>query len=554
MSLQEKLKRVFADAAGVAPDQVQVEVPPDPTLGDFAFPCFSLAKQHKKAPGQISSDLAGKLSSPLVRSAKAAGPYVNVFVTVQALADALTLSPALQTPETILVESPSPNTNKPLHLGHVRNMLLGNAVTALLRKRGHKALRMDIVNDRGVHICKSMLAYERWGGGETPASTNMKSDHFCGHYYVVFAKEAEKDATLESQAQEMLRAWEAGDPHVRALWEKMRAWCLEGFAQTYKDFAVHIDQAHYESDIYQLGKDVVREGLERGIFKKDEKGAVYADVPGGQKFVQRADGTSIYITQDLALAKIRFAQFHMDRLVYVVGNEQNHHFTSLFSIFSQLGYTFAARCYHLSYGMISLPEGKMKSREGTVVDADDLRAKMIELAAEEVARRFPDLSVSELEHRAQAIGMGALVFYVLKFDPSKDFVYDPKESISFTGDTGPYVMYTYARISSIFRKGAVQAILGADASVLEHDLERQLLAKLVQYPSVVASAADQYRPSSLAQYLLELARLTNAYYHDVHVLVPNENLKFARAWLLTQVQQVLADGLGLLGVSVLDEM
>ncbi len=475
-------------------------------------------------------------------------------MTVQALADALTISPAPQTPETILVESPSPNTNKPLHLGHVRNMLLGNAVTALLRKRGHKALRMDIVNDRGVHICKSMLAYERWGGGETPASTNMKSDHFCGHYYVVFAKEAEKDATLESQAQEMLRAWEAGDPHVRALWEKMRTWCLEGFAQTYKDFAVHIDQAHYESDIYQLGKDVVREGLERGIFKKDEKGAVYADVPGGQKFVQRADGTSIYITQDLALAKIRFAQFHMDRLVYVVGNEQNHHFTSLFSIFSQLGYTFAARCYHLSYGMISLPEGKMKSREGTVVDADDLRAKMIELAAEEVARRFPDLSVSELEHRAQAIGMGALVFYVLKFDPSKDFVYDPKESISFTGDTGPYVMYTYARISSIFRKGAVQAILGADASVLEHDLERQLLAKLVQYPSVVASAADQYRPSSLAQYLLELARLTNAYYHDVQVLVPNENLKFARAWLLTQVQQVLADGLGLLGVSVLDEM
>jgi arginyl-tRNA synthetase len=556
MSLRRLVAEALAAHTSLAPDEVDalLEVPPKPEMGDFAFPCFQLAKTLKKAPPVIAQELAGKLGVPF--SGTALGPYVNVRVALPKLFEHALAGATIETvaiPETICVESPSPNTNKPLHLGHVRNMLLGNAITELLKRRGHTVKRLDLVNDRGVHICKSMLAYERAGRGDTPESTGKKGDHFVGDYYVEYSKLEKENPAIEQEAQAMLQAWEAGDENVRALWSMMRQWCLSGMRQTYADYGVAHDSVDYESEIYTLGKEIVEQGKVSGVFKADEKGAFYADTPVGQKYVLRADGTSIYVTQDIALAKLRFECFRMNRLVYVVGSEQMHHFKALFSIFEELGFSFGKSCFHLSYGMVYLPEGKMKSREGTVVDADDLRSEMIALAREEVARRSPELSNDEVSRRATAIGMGALKFFILKFTPTQDMTYDSKESISFTGETGPYVQYTYARLSSIIRKAGGVPV-SVEYAALTEDLERQVALKLLAWPATLASAADGYRPSVVCTYVIELAQLANTYYHDVQVLTAEVAVKDARLKLLDSARTTLKDALGTLGIDVLEEM
>ena len=559
MSLRSLVSSALAVHAGLCEQDVAVllEVPPNPAMGDFAFPCFQLAKTLRKAPPVIAQELAGKLEVPLVGTAL--GSYVNIridlptlFETVLApLADSVEVPTT--TPEIICVESPSPNTNKPLHLGHVRNMLLGNAIVELLKRRGHDVKQINLVNDRGVHICKSMLAYERAGRNDTPESTGLKGDHFVGKYYVEYSQAEKENPALEQEAQAMLQKWEAGDEHVRALWEKMRTWCLHGMHATYKDFGVAHHTVDYESEIYLLGKEIVEHGKKINVFLQDEKGAFYADTPVGPKYVLRADGTSIYVTQDIALAKLRFERFGMDRLVYVVGSEQIHHFKALFSIFDQLGFPFGKNCLHLAYGLIYLPDGKMKSREGTVVDADDLRLEMIRMASEEVTRRSPELSAETVHARAVAIAMGALKFYILKFNPTQDMTYDPAESISFAGETGPYVQYTYARLSSIIRKaGGVSNTV--DYTALTHDLERQIGLKIAQWREVFVAAADAYRPSLVCSYLVELAQLTNTYYHDVPVLIADDATKNARLFFMDAIRTTIKDGLSTLGIDVLEEM
>ena len=559
MSLRSLVSSALAVHAGLCEQDVAVllEVPPNPAMGDFAFPCFQLAKTLRKAPPVIAQELAGKLEVPLVGTAL--GSYVNIridlptlFETVLApLADSVEVPTT--TPEIICVESPSPNTNKPLHLGHVRNMLLGNAIVELLKRRGHDVKQINLVNDRGVHICKSMLAYERAGRNDTPESTGLKGDHLVGKYYVEYSQAEKENPALEQEAQAMLQKWEAGDEHVRALWEKMRTWCLHGMHATYKDFGVAHHTVDYESEIYLLGKEIVEHGKKINVFLQDEKGAFYADTPVGPKYVLRADGTSIYVTQDIALAKLRFERFGMDRLVYVVGSEQIHHFKALFSIFDQLGFPFGKNCLHLAYGLIYLPDGKMKSREGTVVDADDLRLEMIRMASEEVTRRSPELSAETVHARAVAIAMGALKFYILKFNPTQDMTYDPAESISFAGETGPYVQYTYARLSSIIRKaGGVSNTV--DYTALTHDLERQIGLKIAQWREVFVAAADAYRPSLVCSYLVELAQLTNTYYHDVSVLTADDATKNARLFFMDAIRTTIKDGLSMLGIDVLEEM
>ncbi len=580
MTLQNRVAELLAGASGLPAEQVLalLEVPPNPSLGDYAFPCFTLAKTLRKSPPVIAAEIAAKLSADWIEHVAVAGAYVNITIKTAEIAKAAlntSRTSALPTSDcqTICIESPAPNTNKPLHLGHVRNMLLGVAVRTLLARRGHKVHALDLVNDRGVHICKSMLAYNMVGHGATPSSTGMKGDHFVGKYYVEYSRAEKDNPELEKEAQAMLIAWEENNPDVRALWSQMREWCLAGFAESYKNFGVEIEKTYYESEIYLDGKDLILDAAKRGVFKTDagelsdgktlkgnteyRTGAVYADLTAkglGNKVLLRADGSAIYITQDIALAKKRFDTYQMDRMLYVVGNEQNHHFQVLFSIFEQLGFSFAPQCKHMSYGYVSLPTGRMKSREGTVVDADDLRREMIALAAEEITKRTPELAEEEVARRAEAIGMGALRFYILKYDPARDFVYDPAESISFAGETGPYVQYTYARIQSIFRKASVMEACELDVLFLVEPREKQILNALLRYEEVVATAADKYEPYHVATYVLDLAQIANSYYHDTQILVDEVKLRSARLALLRAVSIVIKDALSLLGITALDEM
>ena len=458
--------------------------------------------------------------------------------------------------EKILLESPGPNTNKPLHLGHLRNMLLGVSLRNILRNLGHEVIPVDVVNDRGIHICKSMLAYKLFGNGETPESTGIKGDYFVGNYYVKYSEELKKDPSLEDQAKEMLVKWEEGDKETIDIWKKMRDWCLEGFEESFKNFDVHHDKSYYESNTYKQGKEIILDGLKKGLFEKNEEGAIVANLKEqglGEKVLLRADGTSIYITQDIQLAKQRFEDYNMDRIIYIVGSEQNHHFKVLFEVLKMLGFPFADKCYHLSYGMVYLPEGKMKSREGTIVDADTFKFDMVEMSKKEMKERYPDLDEKEIESRAEIVATGAVNFFMLKYDSHKDFVYDPKQSLNFTGDTGPYVQYTHARICSIQRR-AGEKPSKADYKLLELESERNLINKLGEYKNIVIKSGESFRPSIVATYILELAQMFNNYYHETQVLVEDESLKDARLFLIDKVKYVLSQGLSLLNIKAPEEM
>ncbi len=478
-----------------------------------------------------------------------------------------------------MVEYSSPNTNKPLHLGHVRNNLLGYSVSELLKADGYEVYKVNLVNDRGIHICKSMLAWQKWGNGETPESSGLKGDHLVGKYYVIFDKEykkqiealmadgktedeAKKSAALIKEAQQMLLAWEAGDTAVIDLWKKMNGWVYDGFAVSYKNLGVDFDQYYYESNTYLLGKDIVDEGLAKGVFFKKEDGSVWIDLTAeglDQKLVLRADGTSVYITQDLGTAQMKYDDFHMDQSIYVVGNEQDYHFKVLFLILEKLGKSWAQGLHHLSYGMVDLPSGKMKSREGTVVDADDLVAEMIETAKQktEALGKINDFSETEKDELYYNIGLGALKYFLLKVEPKKRLLFDPAESIDFQGHTGPFIQYTHARIKSLLSKANYQLMVGSEqftVGLLPTELEMIML--LAKYPEEISAAAKAYSPAFLANYLYEVAKLFNKFYHEVPPIVKEENvaLKQHRLNICKLTADILKAGTAILGINVPERM
>ena len=478
----------------------------------------------------------------------------------------------------VMVEYSSPNTNKPLHLGHVRNNLLGYSVAELLKADGYEVFKVNLVNDRGIHICKSMLAWEKWGNGETPENSGLKGDHLVGKYYVVFDKEykkeiealktegqtedeAKKNAPLIKEAQQMLLAWEAGDEAVISLWKKMNGWVYDGFAVSYKNLGVDFDKYYYESNTYLLGKDTVDEGLAKGVFFKKEDGSVWIDLTADgldQKLVLRADGTSVYITQDLGTAQMKYDDFHMDKSIYVVGNEQDYHFKVLFLILEKLGKSWAKGLYHLSYGMVDLPSGKMKSREGTVVDADDLVAEMIETAKQktEALGKINDFSEQEKEELYYNIGLGALKYFLLKVEPKKRLLFDPSESIDFQGNTGPFIQYTHARIKSLLAKADFKlGVKSLELTKLE-PTELEMIMLLAKYPEELTNAAKAYSPAFLANYLYEVAKLFNKFYHEVPPIVKEENeaLKQHRLNICKVTADVLKAGTAILGINVPERM
>jgi len=480
----------------------------------------------------------------------------------------------------VMVEYASPNTNKPLHLGHVRNVLLGYSVAQILKAAGKKVYKTQVINDRGIHICKSMLAWEKFGNNATPESTGLKGDKLVGNYYVEFDKaykaeinqliekgltedEAKKQAPLILEAQEMLRKWEAGDEHVVNLWKKMNSWVYEGFEATYKNIGVDFDCNYYESNTYLLGKDVVDEGLAKGIFYKKEDGSVWIDLTADgldEKLVLRSDGTSVYITQDIGTAIQRVKDFpDVGGMVYTVGNEQDYHFKVLFLILKKLGYDWAEHLFHLSYGMVDLPSGKMKSREGTVVDADDLMSDMTVTAREisEELGKLEGLSEEEKNTLYQTIGLGALKYYILKVDPKKRILFDPKESVDFAGNTGPFIQYTYARIQSILRKADFDysAVILSGSEVSLHEKEKGLIKILAQFPEVIQQAAKTYSPALIANYTYDLVKEYNSFYQSVSILgETDENKKVFRVQLSAKVGQTIKNAFALLGIDVPNRM
>ncbi|MGN7203783.1 arginine--tRNA ligase [Pedobacter sp. SAFR-022] len=478
----------------------------------------------------------------------------------------------------VMVEYSSPNTNKPLHLGHVRNNLLGYSVSELLKANGAEVFKVNLVNDRGIHICKSMLAWQKWSNGETPESSGIKGDHLVGKYYVIFDKEykkeidalkeagqteeeAKKNAPLIKEAQAMLLAWENGDPEVKALWSTMNGWVYDGFAVSYKNLGVDFDKYYYESNTYLLGKDTVEEGLAKGVFFKKEDGSVWIDLTEDgldQKLVLRADGTSVYITQDLGTAQMKYDDFAMDESIYVVGNEQDYHFKVLFLILEKLGKTWAKGLHHLSYGMVDLPNGKMKSREGTVVDADDLVKEMIETAKQktEALGKINDFSEEEKETLYHNIGLGALKYFLLKVEPKKRLLFDPAESIDFQGNTGPFIQYTHARIKSLLSKAAYSSAATTSPDLAISNTELEMIMLLAKYPSEIAIAAKGFSPASLANYLYEVAKMFNKFYHEVPPIIKEENaeMRQLRLNLSAVVANILKAGMRLLGITVPERM
>ncbi len=505
--------------------------------------------------------------------------YRHLAHDIRTLFDPAT-NPFLSPPQKLMVEYSSPNTNKPLHLGHIRNNLLGYSVAAVLKAAGNDVVKVNLVNDRGIHICKSMLAWKKFGHGETPASTGLKGDHLVGKYYVIYDKkfkeqvealvqdgvgkeEAEKQAPLTLEIQDMLRAWEAGDPETLALWKTMNGWVYDGFAVTYKNLGVDFDKMYYESETYLLGKKLVDEGLEKGVFFRKEDGSVWVDLTDvglDQKVVLRADGTSVYITQDLGTAQLRFDEFAaLSRLVYVVGNEQDYHFKVLKEIFRKMGRPWADGIYHLSYGMVDLPSGKMKSREGTVVDADDLIHEIVEEAemATKALGKIDDFDNEEARQLYHDLGLGALKYFILKVDPKKRMLFNPAESIDLNGNTGPFIQYTYARIRSVLRKGATLQ-LNASEETMDYTMsaaERSLVKLLYTYPQVIADAANALSPSLVAAHVYDLAKAFNHFYHD-HVIVDDQSpaISAFRLKLAGMVAETLKEGTRLLGINVPERM
>lgn len=542
-----------------------LEVPPNHDLGDFAFPCFVLAKIMKETPHTIALNIRSNMGDMPegISDIQTHGPYINFFIDrknfaleiidrIQKEKSSLGKPPAPEKEIRTMVEFPSPNTNKPLHLGHLRNMTIGEGVSRILEFNGEKVIRANLNNDRGIHICKSMAAYQKYGKNKSPRSEKKKSDHFVGDYYVMFNNRAKKNESLEILSHRMLQRWEAGDKEIIKLWEKMNKWALDGFEETYKKFGIKHDVTFYESKIYKHGKEIVMQGLKDKIFQKRKDGAIIADLKKdklGEKVLLRIDGTSVYMTQDLYLAKLKFEKYKLDKSIYVVGNEQNYHFNVLFNLLKKLG--FEKQMSHLSYGLVDLPEGKMKSREGTVVDADDIIEKVQDLVKKELTKRNK-LSKHELERRSLIIALASIKYLLLKVDSKKSMTFNPKKSINFEGDTGPYILYTYARASSILKKIKSLAGLTDEYQDKIEKSETALVKKLGDYSNVIMKAYETLNPSLIANYAYQLAQTFNEFYHACPVK-GSENESF-RVGLVKAFREIIKNSLELIGIETLEEM
>lgn len=534
---------------------IELEIPPDKNFGDYAFPCFKLAKENSKKPDETAKELEGKIKpTKIIEKVKATGPFLNFFINKIEMAQEILVRINKEKnnygkgaeKKRVMVEFCSPNTNKPLHLGHVRNCVIGESISNILKFSGSHVTKACLVNDKGVHICKSMLAYRKWGKNMLP---DVKPDYFVGRFYVMFAQKAREAPELENEAQALLQKWEKGDKDTIKLWKRMNSWVYDGFKETYNALGVAFDKYYHESLIYKEGKELILDGLERGVFSSDDS-AVVADLERyglPKKVLIRSDGTTIYITQDVYLAKLKFDEYKLDESIYVVGSEQNLHFKELFKILELLGYRWADKCRHLSHGMVFLPEGKMKSREGKVVDADDIIRQMKELARFEIAERHKDIEEKELLKREMQIGLGALKFYLLRTDIGKDMHYDPKESIRFDGETGPYVQYTHARLCSVLRKHGQKVIAKVDFKVYD-EKELEIIRMLSEFPEAVKDASTNLKPSAITRYLLDLCQKTNEFYHSSPILKAPAQLQDARILLIDGIKRVIEIGLNLLGI------
>ncbi|WP_304411421.1 arginine--tRNA ligase [Bacteroides acidifaciens] len=578
---------------------VQIQKTKKEFEGHLTLVVFPFLKMSRKGPEQTAQEIGEylKANEPAVAAFNVIKGFLNLTIAsatwIQLLNEIQAdeqygLVKATETSPLVMIEYSSPNTNKPLHLGHVRNNLLGNALANIVAANGNKVVKTNIVNDRGIHICKSMLAWKKYGNGETPETSGKKGDHLVGDYYVSFDKhykaevkelmagytaqgmndeeakaKAEAASPLMQEAREMLVKWEAGDPEVRGLWEMMNNWVYAGFDETYKKMGVSFDKIYYESNTYLEGKEKVMEGLEKGFFFKKEDGSVWADLTAeglDHKLLLRGDGTSVYMTQDIGTAKLRFADYPIDKMIYVVGNEQNYHFQVLSILLDKLGFEWGKNLVHFSYGMVELPEGKMKSREGTVVDADDLMEEMITTAKEtsQELGKLDGLTQEEADDIARIVGLGALKYFILKVDARKNMTFNPKESIDFNGNTGPFIQYTYARIQSVLRKAAESGIVIPEqipAGIELSEKEEGLIQMVADFAAVVKQAGEDYSPSIIANYTYDLVKEYNQFYHDFSILrEENEAVKVFRVALSANVAKVVRLGMGLLGIEVPSRM
>lgn len=580
--IEQKLSEVILNVYQLKDIKLEVQENKTEFEGDFTIVTFPLVKQLKKNPESIGVELGEALTeqTELFESFNVVKGFLNVKVKNQLFVDNFrSVTKNFSTIEkknaTVMVEYSSPNTNKPLHLGHIRNNLLGFSVAQILKEAGYDVIKTQIINDRGIHICKSMLAWEKFGNGATPETTNTKGDKFVGNYYVEFDKnykkeiaelveqgvgeeQAKKDAPVMKEAQKMLLDWENGDKTVRALWEEMNSWVYKGFNETYKRLGVDFDQVQYESNTYILGKDLIQAGLDKGVLYQKEDGSVWCDLTDeglDQKLLLRSDGTSVYMTQDLGTAVERFKQNNIQKLIYTVGNEQDYHFQVLFKILKKLGYEWADQLFHLSYGMVELPEGKMKSREGTVVDADDLMQEMYETAkskAQELGK-LESLSEEDKEASYETVGLGALKYFMLKVDPKKKMLFNPAESIDFNGNTGPFIQYTYARIQSLLSKaGALQS---ETADIELNQSEKELIMQLTNFKTVVAKSAETLSPALVANYVYDLVKAYNSFYQNNPILnQEDENVKQFRLNISDITAKTIKKSLELLGIGTVNRM
>ncbi|MBQ9215979.1 MAG: arginine--tRNA ligase [Prevotella sp.] len=557
--------------------------------GNLTLVVFPFVKAAKKSPEQTAQEIGDYLqhNCSAIEKFNVVKGFLNLSIGDGAwteLLDAIDkdehfgMKQATEESPLVMIEYSSPNTNKPLHLGHVRNNLLGWSLAQIMEANGNKVIKTNIVNDRGIHICKSMLAWLKWGNGETPETSGKKGDHLIGDYYVAFDKhyrdeikelvaqgmdeeKAKQEAPLIKEAHEMLVKWEQNDPEVRALWEKMNAWVYAGFDETYKKMGVSFDKIYYESQTYLKGKAKVEEGLAKGLFERHEDGSVWADLTNeglDQKLLLRSDGTSVYMTQDIGTAEMRFQDYPIDKMIYVVGNEQNYHFQVLSILLDRLGFKWGKELTHFSYGMVELPNGKMKSREGTVVDADDLMQLMVDDALKTSMElgKFDDMSEEERNEIARIVGMGALKYFILKVDARKNMLFNPEESIDFNGNTGPFIQYTYARIRSILRKAPSISRLTSHPSLTSlNSKEIELIQKMNEFGAAVEQAGKDYSPSGIANYCYELTKVFNQFYHDYSILnEPDEQKKLLRLVLAKNVAKIIKNCMGLLGIEVPERM
>ena len=575
----------------IEPRNIQLQKTNREFAGDITAVIFPFVKAARKAPEQVGKEIGDflKQNNPLIQEFNVIKGFLNLIISKEYWLETLNaihqdekfgLKPMSEKADTMMIEYSSPNTNKPLHLGHIRNNLLGFSLAEIQKANGWKVVKTNIVNDRGIHICKSMLAWKLFGNGETPQSSGMKGDHLVGKYYVAFdaafkaeiktlmgngvsEEEAKKTAPLILEAQKMLLAWENNDTEVRQLWEMMNGWVYEGFDITYKQMGVDFDKIYYESETYLEGKSKVEEGLTSGVFARRPDGSVWADLTADgldEKLLLRADGTSVYMTQDIGTAKLRYDDYDIKKMVYVVGNEQNYHFQVLSILLDKLGFEWGKNLAHFSYGMVELPEGKMKSREGTVVDADDLMAEMIETAREtsQELGKLDNCTPEEIETIARMVGLGALKYFILKVDPRKNMTFNPKESIDFNGNTGPFIQYTHARIKSVLRKATDQGIDFSTLSDLKLSIsekESYLIQLITEFPATVKLAGEEMSPALIANYIYELVKEYNQFYHDFSILKEeNQALKQFRLVLSDTTAAIIKKGMKLLGIEVPERM